>query len=157
MLMQLLQGVNYLHKLGILHRDLKPANLLVDKNGLLKVGDLGLARFYDRPFQPFFSGDKVIVTVWYRAPELILGSRHYTTSIVSQWSDLEHMPELANFKKIKHHLVNFRTWFQKSSINSDDCFGLISKMLDYDPSKRISAESALTHIFFKEDPTPSYK
>lgn len=46
-----------------------------------KSGDLGLARIYERPLQPLFNGDKVVVTIWYRAPELLLGSRHYTKAI----------------------------------------------------------------------------
>jgi serine/threonine protein kinase len=45
------------------------------------LGDLGLARIYERPLQPLFNGDKVVVTIWYRAPELLLGSRHYTKAI----------------------------------------------------------------------------
>lgn len=45
------------------------------------IGDLGLARLFHKPLQPLFNGDKVVVTIWYRAPELLLGSRHYTKAI----------------------------------------------------------------------------
>lgn len=45
------------------------------------LGDLGLARMFYKPLQPLFNGDKVVVTIWYRAPELLLGSRHYTKAI----------------------------------------------------------------------------
>lgn len=45
------------------------------------LGDLGLARLFYKPLQPLFNGDKVVVTIWYRAPELLLGSRHYTKAI----------------------------------------------------------------------------
>ncbi|CAG8836494.1 25227_t:CDS:2, partial [Racocetra persica] len=80
-LWQLLNGVAYLHANWVLHRDLKPANILVTADGVVKIGDLGLARIYQLPLQPLFNGDKVVVTIWYRAPELLLGSRHYTKAI----------------------------------------------------------------------------
>ncbi|KAJ2712093.1 cyclin-dependent protein kinase [Coemansia spiralis] len=84
-LWQLLNGVAYLHANLILQRDLKPANIMITSSGVVKVGDMGLARVFRRPFVPLYSGDKVVVTVWYRAPELLLGSRHYTTAI-DMWS-----------------------------------------------------------------------
>ncbi|KAJ3328128.1 cyclin-dependent protein kinase [Blyttiomyces sp. JEL0837] len=81
LLWQLLNGVSYLHSNWVLHRDLKPANVLVTSDGVVKIGDLGLARGFMRPLQPLFNGDKVVVTIWYRAPELLLGSRHYTKAV----------------------------------------------------------------------------
>ncbi|KAJ2888613.1 cyclin-dependent protein kinase [Coemansia asiatica] len=84
-LWQLVNGVAYLHANLILQRDLKPANIMITSSGVVKVGDMGLARVFRRPFQTLYNGDKVVVTVWYRAPELLLGSRHYTTA-VDMWS-----------------------------------------------------------------------
>ncbi|KAI1336672.1 kinase-like domain-containing protein [Xylariaceae sp. FL0016] len=78
---QLLQGCQYLHSNWVLHRDLKPANIMVTSQGRVKIGDLGLARLFQKPLYSLFSGDKVVVTIWYRAPELLLGSRHYTPAI----------------------------------------------------------------------------
>ncbi|KEY72164.1 hypothetical protein S7711_00173 [Stachybotrys chartarum IBT 7711] len=78
---QLLNGCQYLHSNWVLHRDLKPANIMVTSSGEVKIGDLGLARRFDKPLHSLFSGDKVVVTIWYRAPELILGSFHYTPAI----------------------------------------------------------------------------
>lgn len=78
---QLINGVHYLHSNYIMHRDLKPANILITNKGVVKVGDLGLARVYRQPLQPLYNGDKVVVTIWYRAPELLLGARHYTPSV----------------------------------------------------------------------------
>ncbi|KHN94855.1 Serine/threonine-protein kinase SSN3 [Metarhizium album ARSEF 1941] len=78
---QLLNGCQYLHTNWVLHRDLKPANIMVTSAGEVKIGDLGLARRFDKPMHSLFSGDKVVVTIWYRAPELILGSYHYTPAI----------------------------------------------------------------------------
>lgn len=80
-LYQLLCGLLYLHRSYIMHRDLKPANIMVTSSGRIKIGDLGLARTFDKPLQPLFTGDKVVVTIWYRAPELLLGARHYTPAI----------------------------------------------------------------------------
>ncbi|KAK3352153.1 serine/threonine-protein kinase prk1 [Neurospora tetraspora] len=78
---QLLQGVQYLHTNWVLHRDLKPANIMVTSSGEVKIGDLGLARIFKQPIHNLYMGDKVVVTIWYRAPELLLGSKHYTTAI----------------------------------------------------------------------------
>ena len=50
---------------------------------MVKIGDLGLARLWHRPLAQggLFGGDKVVVTIWYRAPELILGAKHYTAAV----------------------------------------------------------------------------
>ena len=81
LLWQLLNGLDYLIQNGIMHRDLKPANILVTSQGTVKIADLGLARNFNEPLQPFYNSDKIVVTIWYRAPELLLGSRHYTPAI----------------------------------------------------------------------------
>ncbi|GAA5858890.1 hypothetical protein JCM1840_006604 [Sporobolomyces johnsonii] len=85
LLWQLFNGVSYLHDNWIIHRDLKPANILVNEKGQVKIGDLGLARLYQEPLQSLYTSDKIVVTVWYRSPELLLGARHYTPSI-DLWS-----------------------------------------------------------------------
>lgn len=77
----MLNGLVYLHASHILHRDLKPANILITSAGVVKIGDLGLARLTNQPLQPLFQGDKVVVTIWYRAPELLLGAKHYNNAI----------------------------------------------------------------------------
>jgi len=96
---QLLNGLIYLHSCHILHRDLKPANILITSGGVIKIGDLGLARLIYEPLQPLFAGDKVVVTIWYRAPELLMGAKHYTKAI-DCWAVGCVMAELASLRPI---------------------------------------------------------
>ncbi|KZT67156.1 kinase-like protein [Daedalea quercina L-15889] len=96
---QLLNGLLYLHNAHIIHRDLKPANILITAGGVVKIGDLGLARLTYQPLQPLFMGDKVVVTIWYRAPELLLGAKHYNKA-VDVWAVGCVMAELASLRPI---------------------------------------------------------
>lgn len=75
---QLLRGIAYCHENRVLHRDLKPQNLLINKHHQLKLGDFGLARAFGIPVNTF---SNEVVTLWYRAPDVLLGSRMYSTSI----------------------------------------------------------------------------
>lgn len=77
-MIQTLQGLDYLHFNWILHRDLKPNNLLVNSEGVLKIGDFGLAKFFGSPNR---INTHQVVTRWYRAPELLYGARLYGTGI----------------------------------------------------------------------------
>jgi len=75
---QLLRGVAFCHEKHVLHRDLKPQNLLINRRGELKLADFGLARAFGIPVNTF---SNEVVTLWYRAPDVLLGSRQYSTSI----------------------------------------------------------------------------
>lgn len=82
-LAQLLTGVAFCHERRVLHRDLKPQNLLINKSSLqLKLADFGLARAFGVPVRNY---SHEVVTLWYRAPDVLLGSRKYSTPI-DMWS-----------------------------------------------------------------------
>lgn len=199
-LWQLLNGVSYLHQNWVLHRDLKPANIMVTAAGELKIGDLGLARLFWKPLQSLYTGDKVVVTIWYRAPELLLGSKHYTAAIDTwavgcifaellarrpifkgeeakmekkstvpfqrnqmqkiieilgtptkeRWPAVAQQPEynqLQGFKQCPNYLEQ---WYRTIGASNVQGFRLLSGLLNYDPTQRLSAREALEHPYFNE-------
>lgn len=75
---QIINGLNYCHSRRIIHRDLKPQNLLIDKKGNLKIADFGLARAFGIPIKTL---THEIETLWYRAPEVLLGQKQYSLGV----------------------------------------------------------------------------
>lgn len=182
-LYQILRGIAYCHSHRVLHRDLKPQNLLIDRRtNALKLADFGLARAFGIPVRTF---THEVVTLWYRAPEILLGSRHYSTP-VDVWSVGCIFAEMVNqrplfpgdseidelFKIFRimgtpneetwpgvTSLPDFKTAFPKwppkdlaTVVTNLDSAGhdLLRKMLCLDPSRRITARSALEHEYFKD-------
>lgn len=95
-MLQLLKGLRYLHEGFIIHRDLKVSNLLMTDKGCVKIADFGLARNYGIPEKPM---TPKVVTLWYRAPELLFGSKTHTTAI-DMWSGGCILGELLGHKPL---------------------------------------------------------
>lgn len=79
---QIIAGLCYCHCHRIIHRDMKPQNLLLNKSGLIKLADFGLARAFTIPLRSY---THEVITLWYRPPEILLGSKYYSLP-VDIWS-----------------------------------------------------------------------
>ncbi|SGY13662.1 BQ5605_C010g05935 [Microbotryum silenes-dioicae] len=215
LLLQLLSAIALCHDNWIIHRDLKTSNLLMNNRGQIKVADFGLARTYGDPL-----GDmtQLVVTLWYRAPELLFGATEYTTAVdmwsigcifgelilkepllpgkgeIDQvakifkllgrpteeiWPGFTKLPNAKNFNLAaaqpsvspRRFLLlmstetqlddtiplcrysNLRQTFKYTTAHGLD---LMSRLLAYDPEKRISTEEALRHPYFSESPLPKH-
>ncbi|KAG7342931.1 serine/threonine protein kinase [Nitzschia inconspicua] len=77
-LQQILRGMEYMHSQWYMHRDMKTSNILVHETGRVALCDFGLARRYQ---DPPINYTQLVVTLWYRAPELLFGEEKYTPAI----------------------------------------------------------------------------
>lgn len=185
-LFQLCRGIAFCHHHRVLHRDLKPQNLLISRAGELKLADFGLARAFGIPVRSF---THEVVTLWYRPPDVLLGSRQYSTP-VDVWSigcifaemftgrplfpgknDEDQLKII--FKTIgtptpetwphmdklpKYAADAYRMYPRPRDLSAlvpgmpAEGVDLLSRMLEADPSRRISALDALSHPFFAELP-----
>lgn len=176
---QLLKGIAYCHSNRVLHRDLKPQNLLIDTEGTIKLADFGLARAFSIPVRTY---THEVITLWYRAPEILLGSRNYSTPVdiwsigcifaemltgnalfpgdseIDQlfrifrvlgtpteqvWPGVTSLPDYQDSLPVWHP-KNLADVIRADPIALD----LLSRMLVYDPSVRITAKDALNHPYF---------
>merc|ERR1712037_286803 len=144
--LQTLLGLEYLHQHWILHRDLKPNNLLVDSKGCLKLGDFGLAKYFGSPNRAM---THVVVTRWYRSPELLFGAKSYGVG-VDIWPDITSLPDFIQFKHQPG--TPLRDIFTAAG---DDLLDLMASLCTLCPLKRCDASAALKSAYFSNKPAPS--
>ncbi|KAJ8370791.1 hypothetical protein SKAU_G00108190 [Synaphobranchus kaupii] len=181
-LFQLLRGLSYCHRRKVLHRDLKPQNLLINDKGELKLADFGLARAKSVPTKTY---SNEVVTLWYRPPDVLLGSTEYSTPI-DMWGvgcifyemvtgrplfpgstveDELHLifrilgtpteetwPGITSTEEFKTY--NFPRYHAEPLVNhapriDSDGHDLLSLLLQFEAKKRVSAEEALRHLYFR--------
>ncbi|CAN4085483.1 unnamed protein product [Withania somnifera] len=159
---QLLSGLEHCHNNGVLHRDVKGSNLLIDNKGILKIADFGLAAFYDPEHkQPMTSR---VVTLWYRAPELLLGATHYGVGVeqLHKIFKLCGSPSEEYWKKFKlpnATLFKPQQPYKRCIADTVKDFPpsshpLIETLLAIDPDERGMATAALNSEFFTTEPYP---
>ncbi|KAJ3312908.1 cyclin-dependent serine/threonine protein kinase [Boothiomyces sp. JEL0838] len=129
---QLLEGIAYCHEHRVLHRDLKPQNLLINKKMELKLADFGLARAVGIPVRGY---SHEVVTLWYRSPDVLMGSRNYSNTI-DMWSIGCIMAEMATGRplfpgiSIRDQLLKI---FQTLGTPNEIIWPRISEIPDYKP------------------------
>ncbi|KAI9803707.1 MAG: negative regulator of the PHO system [Piccolia ochrophora] len=142
---QLLQGISFCHENRVLHRDLKPQNLLINNKGQLKLADFGLARAFGIPVNTF---SNEVVTLWYRAPDVLLGSRTYNTSI-DIWSAGCIMAEMYTGRPLFPGTTNedqLQKIFRLMGTPSERSWPGISQFPEYKPNFHIYATQDLRLI-----------
>lgn len=179
---QILSALTYCHTHRVLHRDLKPQNILIDREGSVRLADFGLARAFGLPIKTY---THEVVTLWYRAPEILMGCRQYSTP-VDIWSvgcifsemaqkralfmgdseidqlfkifkvlgtpNEENFPSVTSFPDFKPTFPKWRAQsLARLATNLDESgIDLLSKMVCYDPARRISAKAAMLHPYFND-------
>lgn len=147
---QLLQGIAFCHDNRVLHRDLKPQNLLINNKGQLKLADFGLARAFGIPVNTF---SNEVVTLWYRAPDVLLGSRTYNTSI-DIWSAGCIMAEMYTGRPLFPGTTNedqLQKIFRLMGTPSERSWPGISQFPEYKPNFHIYATQDLRMILPQVD------
>eukprot|EP00906_Rhabdomonas_costata_P007941 RCo011350 len=190
LLQQLLKGIEYCHEKSVLHRDLKPQNLLINKALELKLADFGLGRAFGIPVRKY---THEVVTLWYRAPDVLLGSTNYSTP-VDMWSvgcifgemctgqplfagkgdtdqllrmfkffgtpDADSWPSRSTYPNSNLlETSEFRVQFPVIDLHQQPQFSkvgfqgvdLLKGLLQYEPSRRLTAKAALRHSYFSSD------
>ncbi|KAL3674015.1 Cyclin-dependent kinase 2 [Phytophthora oleae] len=132
-LYQLLKGLAFSHSRGIMHRDLKPQNLLVNNTGELKIADFGLARAFSLPIKKY---THEVVTLWYRAPEILLGQEIYSPP-VDIWSVGVIFAEMASKKPLfpgDSEIDQLYRIFRTFGTPNEASWPGVTKLRDYAPT-----------------------
>jgi serine/threonine protein kinase len=148
---QLCRGIAFCHENRVLHRDLKPQNLLINNKGQLKLADFGLARAFGIPVNTF---SNEVVTLWYRAPDVLLGSRMYNTSI-DIWSAGCIMAEMYTGRPLFPGTTNedqLQRIFRLMGTPSERSWPGISQFPEYKPNFQVFATQDLRLILPSVDP-----
>ncbi|WAR10007.1 CDK14-like protein [Mya arenaria] len=134
-LYQLLRGLAYCHQRRILHRDLKPQNLLISESGELKLADFGLARAKSIPSHTY---SHEVVTLWYRPPDVLLGSTNYSTSL-DMWGVgcifTEMLSGVATFPGMKDAYDQLDQIFRILGTPTEETWEGVTKFPQYDKKK----------------------
>jgi len=130
---QLLQGLLFCHQRRVLHRDLKPQNLLIDKHGCIKIADFGLARAFGVPVRVY---THEVVTLWYRAPEVLLGCPKYSCPI-DMWSMGTIFAEMVNRRPLfqgDSEIDQLFRIFRVLRTPTEEIWPEVTKLPDFKPS-----------------------
>jgi len=188
LMQQLIAGIGHMHDNWIIHRDIKASNLLLSHGGIMKIADFGLARDYGSPLKPY---TPVVVTLWYRSPELLLGIKQYSTAVdmwsvgcifgellemkplfqgrsefqqlqlifellgvptEKAWPGHKHLPLASKMKFEGPESSRIKRKFDK--VIKPQGIDLLMRLLNYSTERRISANDAANHKYFKEGPLP---
>ncbi|XP_077504729.1 cyclin-dependent kinase 1-like [Amblyomma americanum] len=147
---QILEAILFCHQRRVLHRDLKPQNLLIDNHGTIKVADFGLARAFGIPLRVF---THEVVTLWYRAPEVLLGSLRYSTPI-DIWSIGCIFVEMVTRRPLFHgdsEIDQLFRIFRTLGTPTEQSWPDVSKLPDYKPSFPSWKENILASLLPEMD------